>query len=176
VLLLARLFLNGGAAKKAQANPLDFMAAIFIFMVIFGYFMILWNIFSLRYAERAGALDFEMSSIAIADRLVSFGGYGDNWTAAPQSAQSIGFASRPNELDWARISAFASLPYASQKQLLGTANDFLIRIENLDGASYAQIGQAGTGAANDSARLVEVTRLAMLNGTVVNLRVRIYGR
>lgn len=162
---------------KAQANPIDFMAAVFIFLVIFGYFMILWNIFSSRYSESAAALDCELSSIAIADRLVNSGGYGDNWTAAPLSARSIGFANRPNELDWARISSFASLPYADQKQLLGTAHDFLINIESSDGASYIQIGQAGTSQApNGSVRSAEVTRLAMLNGTIVDLRVRIYER
>lgn len=157
------------AARKAQANPVDFMAAVFIFMVVFGYFMILWNIFSLRYAERAEALDCELSSIAIADRLVSFGGYGD-WTAAPLDAKSIGFAERPNELDWTRISSFASLPYDSQKQLLGTSHDFLIKIDSPDGASYMQIGQAQNSSASSS----EVTRLAMLNGTIVDLRVRVY--
>ncbi len=173
---MTRLFgMKEGAAMKAQANPIDFMAAVFIFMVVFGYFMILWNIFSLRYAERAETLDCELSSIAIADHLVNFGGYGDNWTTAPQSAQSVGFANRPNELDWARISSFASLPYASQKQLLGTAHDFLIRIESPDGASYVRIGQDWSGQAqNSSARSSEVTRLAMFNGTIVDLRVRIY--
>ena len=172
-MLLIKLFgVKRGAAMKAQANPVDFMAGVFIFMVVFAYFMILWSIFSSRYAERTEALDCELSSIAIADHLVNSGGYPANWTAAPLGAQSVGFANRPNELDWARISSFASLPYASQKQLLGTAHDFLIRIDSPDGASYAQIGQAP----NSSARLSEVTRLAMLNGTIVDLRVRIYER
>lgn len=170
---MIKLFGTGkGAARKAQANPVDFMAAVFIFMVVFGYFMILWNIFSLRYAERTETLDCELSSIAIADRLVSFGGYPANWTAAPLDAQSIGFADRPNELDWARISSFASLPYDSQKQLLGTSRDFLIKIDSPDGASYMQVGRAQNSSASSS----EVTRLAVLNGTIVDLRVRVYGK
>lgn len=157
---------------KAQANPIDFMAAVFIFMVVFALFMILWNMFSMRYAERAKMIDCELTAISIADRLVNSGGYGANWTNAPLDAKSIGFANRPNELDWTRISSFASLNYSEQKRLLGTDRDFMIIVDRSDGASYIQIGQESENAE----QLVEVKRLAMLNGKIVNLRVRVYGK
>jgi len=162
-----------GKSMKAQVNPIDFMAAMFIFMILFGYFMILWNMFSMRYVERSGMLDCELGSIAIADQLVSSRGYGNNWTAAPAGAESFGFASRPNELDWARISAFASVPYENQKRILGTSDDFLIKIEDSDGASYAQMGKAEGNQTYNC--LIEVTRMAMLYGKIVNVRVRVYG-
>ena len=166
-----RTFSLGSRGKrKAQANPIDFMAAILIFLVVFGYFMILWSMFSSRYYERADILDCELSAIAIADRLVSSGGYGPGWAAAPLGAESVGFAKKRNELDWGRIVSFASLQYGDQKRLLGTAQDFLIKIEDSDGASYIQMGQMS----NSSVRSVEVTRLAMLNGRIVNLRVRVH--
>ena len=165
--------MGGGKAMKAQANPIDFMAAIFIFMVVFAIFMILWNIFSMRYVERSKMMECELAAIAIADRLVNSGGYGANWTGAPLGAKSIGFANRPNELDWTRISSFASLPYPIQKQMLGTDKDFLIVIDRSDGASYIQIGQESDNAAE---QIAEVTRLGMLNGNIVNLRVRVYGK
>ena len=160
-------------SKKAQINPIDFMAAVFIFMVLFGYFMILWNMFSMRYVERSEMLDCELGSIAIADHLVNSGGYGSNWTLAPLEADSFGFASKPNELEWARILSFASVPYESQKRMLGTSDDFMIKIEDSDGASYAQMGRPEGNETHTCS--VEITRLAMLDGKIVNLRVRVYG-
>jgi hypothetical protein len=158
---------------KAQANPIDFMTAVFIFMVVFAIFMILWNMFSIRYAESSKMMDCELAAIAIADRLVNSGGYGANWTAAPLGAGSVGFANRPNELDWIRISSFASLNYSEQKRLLGTDKDFLIVIDRSDGASYIRIGQESDDSAE---QLVEVTRLGMIDKYIVNLKVRVYGK
>jgi hypothetical protein len=174
VLLLDRLVgIRGGHSVKGQVNPIDFMAAVFIFMVLFGYFMILWNMFSMRYGERSEILDCELGSISIADYLVNSRGYPINWTSAPLEARSIGFANKPNELDWSKVSSFASMNYSNQKKLLGTDNDFLIKIESSDGASYAQIGRPEGNQTYTCS--IEVTRLAMLNGTIVNLRVKVYG-
>jgi hypothetical protein len=158
---------------KGQVNPIDFMAAIFIFMVLFGYFMILWNMFALRYYERSETLDCELGSISIADHLVNSKGYPANWTSAPLEADSIGFAGKPNELDWSRVSAFESLNYSDQKRMLGTDDDFMIRIESSDGASYAQMGMPEGNETYTCS--IEITRLAMLDGKIVNLRVRVYG-
>jgi hypothetical protein len=167
------LGISGKDSAKGQINPIDFMAAVFIFMVLFGYFMILWNMFSMKYAERSEIFDCELGSIAIADYLVNSRGDPINWTAAPLSARSIGFANKPNELDWSKISTFASMNYSNQKRMLGTDNDFLIKIESSDGASYAQIGRMEGNQTYTCS--IEITRLAMLNGTIVNLRVKVYG-
>jgi hypothetical protein len=101
---------------------------------------------------------------------VGFGGYPGNWTLAPLTAQSVGFASKPNEIEWGKVAAFSEMPYANQKIALGTDKEFLIKIEQTDGARLATIGQETA----NSTRVVEVTRLAMMNGNIVNVRVQVY--
>jgi hypothetical protein len=57
--------------------------------------------------------------------------------------------------------------------MLGTDDDFMIRIESSDGASYAQMGMPEGNETYTCS--IEITRLAMLDGKIVNLRVRVYG-
>ncbi|MEM2138245.1 MAG: hypothetical protein QW568_04110 [Candidatus Anstonellaceae archaeon] len=157
-------------SQRAQAIPLDLMMGVFVFVVMAAYFFILWDIFSLRFVEHAQTIDDELVAISVADRLVGFGGYPSNWTQAPLTAQSVGFASKQNEIEWSKVAAFAGMPYASQKIALGADKDFLIKIEQTDGARLVTIGQETTNAT----RVAEVTRLAMMNGSIVNVRVQVY--
>lgn len=159
-----------GNRARGQAIPLDFMSGMFIFMVTLTYFIVLWNIFSMRYVEHADALDMESHAISIAESLVSSPGTPFNWTESPLSAQSIGIASRPNYLDPYRISALESLPYANAKRLLGTDYDFLIKIDSGEGARYATVGQEPS----NTTRIVEVTRAASYQGSTAFVRVQLY--
>lgn len=156
---------------RGQAIPLDFMSGMFIFMVTLAYFIILWNLFSMRYIEHADSLDMESHAISIAESLVSSPGTPFNWTESPLSAQSIGIASRPNYLDPYRIAALESLPYANAKRLLGTDYGFLIKIESGEGARYATVGQEPS----NTTRSVEVTRVASYQGSAAFVRVQLYG-
>ena len=165
---------RGNGSKAGQAIPLDFMAGVFVFLVMLAYFLILWDIFAVRFVEHAQTIDDELAAISVADRLVLSGGYPTNWTLEPLSAQSIGLASRPHELDPYRVSALSSMAngsYASVKSALGIDRNFQVKIEAADdGARLATIGQEPANAT----RVVEVTRLAMLNGEIVNVRVQVY--
>ena len=158
---------GGGAA--GQAIPLDFAAGLFIFMLILVYFIIQWDLFSTRAAEKAEKSGLDSGAIELSEMLVHGGGSPQNWTDAPESAQAIGLASSQNVLDWNRVAAFESLPYANAKQVLGIDHDFLVVIETPDGARYATIGQDG-----NSTRAAEVTRIAVVNNTVVHVKVRLY--
>lgn len=157
----------GGAA--GQAIPLDFAAGLFIFVLLLAYFMIQWDLFATRFAERAQKGDLDAGAIAAAEMLVHTGGQPENWTDAPLAVKSIGLASGQNVLDWEKIAAFASLPYANAREALGTDHDFLVVIETPEGARFATIGQN-----NNSTRAVEVARIAIVNNTMVHVKVRYY--
>lgn len=171
VLLLARLGWRDDGHCKGQIGSLDFIIALFIFVLLIAGFVMLWGMFSLRYIEYAHSLEDRLSAMAVSDRLLHSGGYPLNWMVVPLSAQSIGFAALPNELDWGKVSSFSSLNYTDQKRLLGIDQEFLIKIDGLDGARYATIGiDPGINAS----RAAEVTRAGFMNGTVVLLRVQVY--
>ena len=160
-------------AKRGQGVPIDFVAGLFIFLVMLAYFLLLWDSYSERYVAAASSIDMETTAIGVADQLVSTGGMPNNWTADPLSAQSIGLAWRQNEIDPYRLSALSSLPYANAKRLLGAGREIMIKIETLDGGRLATIS-ASEAETGDSSKAVEVTRMAMLNGSVVNVKVQVY--
>lgn len=160
----------GHETAKGQAIPLDFMAALFIFLVIFAYFVVLWDIYSTRYIEHGEGGNLESHAISIAENLVSSPGHPFNWTLSPLSAQSAGLASMPNRLDTYRIAALESMPYANAKRLLGTDSDFLIKIESPEGARYSTMGMEAVNAT----RKIEVTRIATYNGAPAFVKVQLY--
>ena len=151
--------------------PFDFLAGMFIFMLMLSYFLILWDIFSVRYSELSAKQDREMAALSVSRQLVTSPGVPEDWAISPLSAGSIGLASRPGVLDAYRISALSSMPYANARQSLGVQGGFYVKIEDLDGARFATIGAEPANASS----LVEVRRIAMLNGTIVNLKVQVYG-
>lgn len=159
------------SAKKGQAVVLDLIAGLFIFLVLFSYFIVFWGIFSERYVGHARQEGLETRAISVAESLVSGPGHPFNWTADPSSAQSIGIASLPNRLDGARISALESLSYADAKHALGIGTEFYIRIDGQNGTII--YSEAGQQPQNTSSR-VEVSRLAILEGQIVDVRVQVY--
>jgi hypothetical protein len=152
---------------------MDFVAGLFIFIFMLAYFLVLWDSYSGRYVATASSIDMETTAMGIADQLVSTGGSPANWTASPLTAQSIGLAWRQNELDPYRLSALSSLPYANAKEILGVGREFMIKVETLDNGRLATYPANGTGAYNSS-KAVEVTRMAMMNGSAVNVKVQVY--
>lgn len=155
--------------QKAQAIPLDLMSGLFIFVLLLTYFIIQWDLFTTRFAERAEKGNLDLAAITISEMLVHTPGEPSNWTQSPLLVKSMGLAPRQNLLDWERVAAFSSLPYANAREALGTDHDFLVVIETPDGARFATIGQDG-----NSTRAVEVTRIGVLNDTVVQVKVRAY--
>ncbi len=158
------------AEKKGQAVPIDFIVGLFIFLVLLAYFFILWDIYSIRYFETAKSRDRDIASLSITDALVNSPGHPENWAQDPLNAQAIGLCSRPNELSSEKIAAFSSIPYANAKQMLGIDEEFFVKIETSEGARYASIGVE----ANNSSTILEVSRVALLNNTIVNVRVQLY--
>jgi hypothetical protein len=158
------------------------MAALFIFLVLMAYFFVIWDIFSENYSSRSARADREMSAILLSDQLAGHTGTPENWTESPQDASSIGLASRPGELDSHKLCALfgpncyygsCSLPglqYAYAKQIFGLDKDFYIKVESPGGVLYAAMGDQPQNAT----RAAEVTRIAMLDGNAVFLRVQSY--
>ena len=170
------------SAKKGQAVVLDMIAGLFIFLVLFSYFIILWGLFSERFADSAKQEELETRAISVAENLVGGPGHPFNWAEDPSSAQSIGISPLPNKLDPVRMDALANLSntnhaaYAIAKQALGvgtenSTTEFYIRVESRNGTTvYSEMGVQS----QNSSRLVEVSRLATLDGQMVNVKVQVY--
>ncbi len=162
----------GSGARRGQSILIDFVAALFIFVVLLAYFIILWDSFSGRYVSRAIQEGLETRAMAVADQLVESPGQPFNWTAAPASAQSVGLAATPNKLEQGRVDALASLPYANAKQVLGMDSDFLITIQDQNGTVYASVGQSPS----NQTLVAQVLRYAILNGKTVSVTVETYAQ
>jgi hypothetical protein len=170
------------ASLKGQSLPLDFMAALFIFMLMLAYFFVMWDIFFDNYSAHSERVERELSAITLADQLAGSAGSPENWTDAPQAAASIGLAIRPGELDSHKLCALfgtqynhanctlPGLEYAYAKQVFGVDKDFFVKVESPGGVLYATLGEQQETAS----RAIEVTRIATLEGSAVFVRVQVY--
>lgn len=161
---------NETRMQKGQSIPLDFMVALFLFLLLMTYFILLWDIYSVRYKEQSARISTELSAIIIADQLVSSPGSPENWTLNATGAQSIGLAISPNRLDWGKAQAFSAVPYAYQKILLGSDKEFYMKIEGTNGVLYFVTGAQPANAS----RAIEVVRVATLNSSAVFVKVQVY--
>ncbi len=157
-------------SMRGQAVSLDFMAGVFIFTLVLVYYVILWGTFADRYYQSFGKDNADIAALSLSDALVGSPGVPENWTRAPLLVQHVGLASMPGVLDPYKVSALSAVPYANAKRMLGLDRDFYIRIETLDGMRYATYGSP----AGNATAVSELSRLAMLNGTVVKVRVQLY--
>jgi hypothetical protein len=135
------------------------------------YFLILWSLFTGAYSSALTVRSDESQCMLIAQQLVDSSGQPFNWTASPLNASSIGLASTPGVLDNSRVAAFFALPYGNAKQLVGASQNFYVGLVGENGEAIASIGN---GTAN-STTSVELTRVAVYNGSIVDLEVRVYG-
>jgi hypothetical protein len=167
---------------KGQSLPLDFMVALFIFLVLLAYFLVIWDLFSENYTSRSDRVNGELSAIMLSDQLAGYTGSPENWTESPENAASIGLAIRPGELDSHKLCALfgpqytyascnqSGLQYGFAKSIFGIDKDFFVRVESPDGMLYAAMGEQPENAS----RAAEVTRIATLDGNVVFLKVQVY--
>ncbi len=155
---------------RGQSLMLDYMAGAFLFLVMFAFFFALWGLYSTQYGAAQSRMALDSEVIAVSQSLVSSQGEPSNWTIDPLGAKRIGIASRQNVLDWGRIDALSSLSYAEQKIKLGIDNDFVIRIDSMEGARLATIGNEP----NSTTLAAEISRFAVLDGKPVKVRVMAY--
>ena len=156
--------------RKGQALPVDFMFAMTLFVIVLAYFMVIWDIFLESFDSHSSRVDFELSAIIVSDQLVGHAGSPENWTESPNNASSIGVASRAGEIDSHKLDALSGMPYAYLKRSLGMDRNFFIKVDDSSGVLYATAGQQP----GNTTRSVEVTRSAILNNTVVFVRVQVY--
>lgn len=158
--------------RKGQAISLDFVVSLAVAVLILAYFVILWSIFSDRYYDFFRKDSAETALLAVSDALVSSPGYPDNWTLAPNESQMIGLAKTQNVLDPEKVAAFFNMTYNDTKRILGLQQDFFIEIVTPYGFEYGESGMNSTA----NRTLSEMSRIAMLNGETVWVKVRIYGQ
>ena len=170
------------ASLRGQSLPLDFMVALFIFLLLLTYFLVIWDIFSDSYASHTDRVAREISAITLSDQLAGSAGSPDNWTESPVNASTIGLAIRPGELDSHKLCALfgqnythlgcnqSGLQYGYAKSIFGVDKDFFIKVESPGGVLFATMGEQPANAS----RAAEVTRVAMLEGSAVFVRVQVY--
>jgi len=156
--------------RRAQVVSLDLMASILISILLLTYYIILWDSYVERHAAAFGKGARDGGLLAASDSLVLSGGYPENWPEDPSKVLMLGLARTPNILDPEKVSALEWVPYATAKRALGTDQEVYISVEDADGIRYAQFGTQ----ANSTETASETSRTAMLNGTVVHVRVQIY--
>ncbi len=155
---------------RGQSIILDYMAGVFIFIIMLSIFMVAWDLYSSRYSQADGRMQMDSIALSASESLMQSQGEPANWTIDPQNAKRIGFVSRQNTLDWTRINAFSSLSYADQKTKLGIDSDFVIRIDSYEGARLATIGVEP----NSTTTAVEISRFGILDGRQAKLRLMVY--
>ena len=82
-----------------------------------------------------------------------------------------GFATIPYRLSATKMAQFTALNYSAQKSLLGMQEQFSFYVEDANGVRLYEGGNL-TVYSKD---IVSITRLAMLNGNIVKLGVKVYG-
>ena len=114
--------------RKSQIWFTDFAVALFIFiLVLITYY---------NYTTNASKADSSVmhsllgESEAISSSLL-LGGYPDNWTN--QTAVRLGLTNSNHKINESKLSRLKDVNYTSAKKLLGSAYDFFIFFENIDG-------------------------------------------
>jgi len=117
--------------KTGQLFSMDFLAAVFIFIIVFGVLLVSWGSViedSIKYSERK---DMELYASRIADFFVSGGGKPYNWIDDPQSAYTIGLASTDRTIDTERLNALITMDNETLRSKLLISNyNFCIRLVN----------------------------------------------
>ena len=123
-------------SEKGQATMIDFMMALFIFIIVIGYLTTVWLI-NLSTIENNYVLD-DMQRLAFqaTDLLIRSEGLPSNWEVMDiDDVNRIGLAERDRVIDEQKLNSFKNLgaEYERVKQLLQIANyDFHFELQGAD--------------------------------------------
>ena len=123
----------GTKTKTGQLFSMDFLAAVFIFIIVFGVLLVSWGSViedSIKYSERK---DMELYASRIADFFVSGGGHPYNWIDAPENVTTIGLARTDRVIDKERLDAFITMDNETVRDKLRISGyNFYMRLVNAD--------------------------------------------
>jgi hypothetical protein len=101
---------------RGQIFSMDFLAAIFVFLLVFGVLLTSWGSIIdgiVRHNERK---DMELLANTVADLFVSSGGYPYSWQFNPSTVRTIGLVRTNRVIDSSKLSTFLSMDYDQLKE------------------------------------------------------------
>ena len=131
--------------RKGQIFSLDFLSAVFIFMLVFGVLLLSWNSVLDDSAKDSERKDMELFASRIANFMVSSGGHPSNWHESPANVTSIGIVSTDRVVDQDKLMAFVSMDYdlAREKLVISNYNfKFALVSAGIELGSYNYSGPA----------------------------------
>jgi len=97
--------------NKGQLFSLDFLSAIFIFMMVFVILLLYWGSYIDNIAKYSERKDMEIYANRIADFFASSGGKPSNWEDDTDYVVTIGLASLDRTIDEDKLNAFMGMDY-----------------------------------------------------------------
>lgn len=113
----------------------------------------------------------EAIAIPVSDLMVKGPGVPSNWEENPGGLEVIGLAgASQNVLVLNKVRNFTALDYEDAKEILGMEEEFHFYIEDLEGNRLYECGNATL-----SEQTISLSRLALLEGEMVRLRMIVHG-
>jgi hypothetical protein len=109
---------------KGQLFSMDFLAAVFIFLLVFGVLLVFWGSFIDNIAKYSERKEMELTVNFISNFLISTSGYPHNWEDDTAHVSTIGLASSDRVIDEKKLDAFVNMSYDDirQKFMIGGYN------------------------------------------------------
>ncbi|MBI4149737.1 hypothetical protein HY491_04785 [Candidatus Woesearchaeota archaeon] len=152
---------------KAQAAMTDLFIAAFLFLVVFGAMMAMWNTSTARLSGDVAYREMEQHAFQIADFLVKHPGIPSQWKASNVSIAGLG---RERQLDAAKVALFLNL---SEQQILDMyriqSYNYSWQLQAVNGAVIQQRGFPAQGNVS-----VAVSRMVVYNGTAAIMRLTLW--
>ena len=155
---------------------MDLLIGFFIVLFIVLSFTEVWNstVIQLGVFDSRRTMDRRISDVA--ESLVKTTGSPPRWfmlgTVNSTSVKSMGFAARDNVLSGERLGRTASMDYDDLRSILGLSREeYYITVTDLESANKTVLYSIGRDFSGQKA---VASRFALLNGTIVEVKVSLY--
>lgn len=162
--------------SKGLATSLDLLISSSILILVLLSTYEVYNTSVLRIQEYTDDIKTTTRALDISQALVKTPGYPVDWnelsTIDETTVTSFGIAFQDNRIDEEKLQALSTVDYDVLKQVMGLGkDDFSIQVKDVAEGSLAyDFGYSQPGYP------VKVSRLALINETVVEVVVNVYGR
>ena len=130
--------------RKGQLFSMDFLSAVFVFLLVFGILLLYWGSFLDDIAIYGERKDMELYSNRIADFLVNGRGMPNNWHEDPDNVITFGIMDFDREIDEVKLNALLAMDYDKlRKKLMISGYNICIRLV------YAGLEKCDFGTGDD---------------------------
>jgi len=162
--------------RRGLVFTMDFIASLFFFLVIILTLLWVWGETHRRISEYQEVSARHRRLLDVSTILVKTPGNPPDWhmhAVDPETVKALGLAREGNVLDDEKLETLEGADYMSLQEILGFGNEnFTITVSDNITGSPSVLYSKGTG--NTAKERLVVRRLALLNGTPVELKVEAY--